>query len=696
MIQLRGEKEGDCRLNQKCPQSLPPLVFLLVLLVLSAAPVFGGEVIYLQGGEEYRGTAEKIADGQLHAQIGAKHRTFPLDQIQRVEFQRRRLLDDVRTAAGLPDRLPFFRRALEPSTQELRRRFPQASYIVLADETVATLGRRGAYEIKRFQAWRILQQRGARLARRSLSYFPDRQEVEVLFGLTVGPDGTVARVADTAMKDEALYSRLPAYNYQHRLRFNLKNAVPGATFFLATALRGRASVLEPLVLDRVFWGTEPAVERSVRLAAPRELEGQVAVVATNGLKAVSKWFWRVTDAPQVFHEPMMPPFEAFSPRLVIAWPKGAWRDIARAFRRCVGGSARLRGHGDSPREVFDHVRTRIRIEDVPLDALPDGPARPWRVLSRRYGNEVERALLLAALLRGAGGQAETILIRAREDGPLLAEAPRLRGFNHAVVRTTGADGQGVWLHPDDDNRGFGELAPGVQGAEGLNIETGELVTVPVRPSMAEALRRSVDVELAPDGSGRVRDSYALLGHYAAGYRQLKKLTDDELRKWAARFVGSEVTGVDLLGFEHSDFQRANDEERLTFTYRVPALAEKAGKFLILRLPNASVSAAAVGRSTRERDLFWEGPEREEASFVVRAPAGYRVYALGDHVVQQGEGWLLAAGFEAGGSARGVVEFREVWDRSALAAPQAAYAAYRGARMERSRLRRQVIVFVKER
>ena len=45
----------------------------------------------------------------------------------------------------------------------------------------------------------------------------------------LGTYGKVAHIADTAMKDEALYPKLPAYNYQHRLRFNLKGAVPGAT-----------------------------------------------------------------------------------------------------------------------------------------------------------------------------------------------------------------------------------------------------------------------------------------------------------------------------------------------------------------------------------------------------------------------------------------------------------------------------------
>jgi len=61
------------------------------------------------------------------------------------------------------------------------------------------------------------------------------------------------------------------------------------------------------------------------------------------------------------------------------------------------------------------------------------------------------------------------------------------------------------------------------------------------------------------------------------------------------------------------------------------LAEKAGSFLILRLPNAAVSATEVGRSTRERDLFWNGTELEETTFALKAPDGYVVYAIGQNV-----------------------------------------------------------------
>lgn len=665
----------------------------LVLALLCAAPAArADQALYLQGGEEYHGRVLRTEDGKLHFLTGGEEKVVPLDQVQRIEFQRRRQYDQVTTAQELAQASEVFAKLLEPRTEDLAERFPQADYVVLADRTRVTIEADGRYEVRRLRAWRVLKQSGAGVARRTLGYFPDRQQVTVRYGLTVLPDGSVAHLSDTALKDEALHARLPAYDFRHRLRFTLRGASPGATLILATSLEGEATLLAPLVVDRVLWDDQPALRRSVRIECP---EGQrPAVAATNGLEAAGAGLWEVRDTPQLFPEPMMPPHEAFAPRLVVAWPKATWAAIAGAFLERAGGGKDLATRGVPPRGLFDQVRTAIRLEEVPLDHLPDGPAPPDAVLRRGYGNEVERALLLAALLRGAGCEARTVLARGRDEGPLVPAVPRLWGLARAVVRVVQPDGTVLWLQADHDDRAFGELDPEVQGAQGLDLHTGELVDLPVRPAEREAAVRHVEVTLEPDGSAMVRDAYRLRGHYARRVRGLKNLSQAALRTWAARQVGSEVTGVDLLEFHHSDFHRANLEERLRTVYRVPALAEKAGDFLLLRLPNAQEPATSVGRSRRHYELFWEGREREETTFVVRAPEGYQVYALGEGLEAEGEGWSASAAFRGDPEEPGVVRFRDVWERRALSAPKSAYAAYRAARIGRSRLRSEVIVLVR--
>ncbi|NQT87028.1 DUF3857 domain-containing protein, partial [bacterium] len=338
---------------------------LALLLLVLAAPLAADQMLYLRNGDEYQGAVIGSADGQMRFLIGGEERAFPLGDVQRVEFQRSRDYDDAQTAADLRRASTFFDHVLTPRTEDLARRFPQADYVVLAHHVRLTVDRRGRWSLARLQVWRMLKQSGADVARRALYYFPDRQNVAIRFGLTALPDGTVTRIADTAFKDEALYPDLADYNFRHRLRFNMRGAVPGATLMLSTVLSGKATPLAPIVLDETFWGRRPILERSVKI----EGRGKVKTVALNRLTPSGPWReWRVNDAPQLFPEPLMPPLAAFSPRLVAAAPATTWRKIAYAFLARAGGAAALTTQGVPARALFDQVRTSIRLEDVPLSA----------------------------------------------------------------------------------------------------------------------------------------------------------------------------------------------------------------------------------------------------------------------------------------------------------------------------------------
>jgi hypothetical protein len=667
------------------------VTIIIVLCALCARPQ---ETVFLQSGEQYQGTVEKTVDGKLRQSVAGQERDFDIGEVQRIEFQRKREFDGIETAEALSAASALFKDALAVSTDALKQKYPQAGFVVLRDDTVVKVAADGSYEFDRTQVWRVLEQRGADSAFQAIYFQPDRQRAEIAFGITVGPDGKASRVSDSALKTEAVHPQLPEYNYQQRLRFSMTNPVPGATLFLKTQLSGSATALRPLAADAAFWGTEPIVSGSVTLVAEDETLKKVAVAASGIEAAKEGLVWRVSDTPQIMPEPLMPPVAAFAPRVVIAYPKASWADLAKEFTAAVNAAPLASAEGTTVQSLYDRVRRDIRTIDVPQDALPRPPAAPAEVLKRGFGNTVEKALLLEALLDGIGREAHTVLVRGRSSGPLVAEVPRLRGFDGAVVRLTNPDGSDIWLQADDRLSAFGELDADLQGAQGLDLATGEIVTVPARPAEDEGTKRVAEIELGTDGSAVVTDSYNLRGGDARGYRGLADLTQDEAQTWASTFVGSDITGVELAKWSHSDFEKANAEEALSFTYRVPGLAQAAGDFLVLRLPNARYAPTEVGRSTRQYDLFWRGRDGSDVTFTVRAPEGYSVYALGGGVAKEGNGWSLNAGYEKADDGRSVI-FQEKWQRDALEAPKGDYQPYREALIRRGIIRNDMIVFEKK-
>jgi hypothetical protein len=653
------------------------------------------ETIYLQSGQQYEARAIATSDSSITADVAGQSRVFPLDDVLRVDFQKVRAYDGLTSTDALLAAAPEFADALSVSTEALQKAYPQAGYVVLQSDAVISISPDGKYQVDRTQIWRILEQRGADSSFQSLSFLPDRQQVEVVYGLTAGPDGKVAHVSDASSKLEAVYPQFPEYNFLRRLRFSMKNPVPGATLFLKTRVAGTATQLRPLRFEQVFRDTEPAVNASVTLTAGVDTLKSTSIQSSGGLQQSKEGsIWRVKNAPQILPEPIMPPVAAFAPRLVIVYPISSWGDVAREFVKTLDAAPIQSPPGTTVAGAYNKVRRDIRTIGIPQDSLPNPPASPADVLKRGYGNNVEKAFLLAALLNGLGNEAHVVLTSGRSNGPLLTQAPTIRGFDDVLVRLKDPDGSDTWLQVDDRLAAFGELATDDQGARGLDLAAGEIVDVPARPAAREGVTRTVNVALETDGGAIVTDTYRLSGRQARAFRGLSDMSDDQMRKWAADFVGSDLAGVELRSWSHSDFRNANNEEDLVFNYRIPNLAEVAGGFLVLRLPNAKFAPTDVGRPTRMYDLFWLGRDSADITFTVRAPAGYVAYAVGEPISWQSKSWQLQSSFEKRDEGRTVV-FTEQWRRDALEAPKEDYKDYRQALILRGVGRNSMIVFEKK-
>jgi hypothetical protein len=653
------------------------------------------ETVFLQSGEQYQVDVKATQDGKLRTTLKGEERDFPLSDVQRIEFQKEREFDGLDTPEALAAASPIFKDALAMKTEDLKATYPQAGHVILRKDITLTLSKDGAFTEERTTVWRILDQRSAETSFQEMYFFPDRQKVSVVYGISVAANGEVARVDDGTMKVEAVYPSYAEYNYRQRLKFAMKSPMPGSTLFLKTRIEGRATDLIPEIVDETFWGDAPALTETVKIEGDEAALKNAAIATSGGLKAdESGRQWTLENAPQIFPEPMMPPLEDFAPRVVISYPAVSWQKLAQDFLAHIDGKPLQSPAGTTAEDVFAKVRKDIRPVDVPISALPVPPASPEKTLKRGYGTEVEKALLLESLVKGVGGDASAVLVKSRASGQLAAGAPDVTSFDHALVRYKDADGKVSWLEPNSTKRGFGEISDDVQGGKGLDLRTGDLVDVPVLSPGADSTTRTVDVTLFDDGTGIVKDTRTAKGSDALALRNLADLSDEELSKWAEEQVGSSLPGVSLIEFKHSDFEKVNPVETLTFTYRIPDLAEKTGGFLVCKLPNARYAPSSVGRSAHQYDLFWLGRDCATVTFTIHAPAGYKTYAVGRSYEKKGDGWSLASGYSIPSDTTGTVVFRDEWLREALDAPKDAYPSFREALITRGILREEMIVFEK--
>ncbi len=229
------------------------------------------------------------------------------------------------------------------------------------------------------------------------------------------------------------------------------------------------------------------------------------------------------------------------------------RELAESFRSA--SSERAEQALLAVRFVQDDVRY-LSIQNGPHSHLPHHAAE---VLKQRFGDCKDKSLLLVALLRELGFEAEAALVDTEMAGDVAKLLPSPAAFDHVIVLAT-VEGRKLWIDATASNQGgtlftevpanFGValvMAPGVQ----------ELARMPV-PKLERAQRDvSSSYLVKADGSADLRVITTYEGSEADATRDyLARTSHSDLARDSLDAFASEFAGVRTL-----QAPRATDDRR---------------------------------------------------------------------------------------------------------------------------------------
>ena len=128
--------------------------------------------------------------------------------------------------------------------------------------------------------------------------------------------------------------------------------------------------------------------------------------------------------------------------------QGSWQEVEQAYRILLGRRGQIgpaltkeaqRMTADAPTELEKIERLyRYVADDIRYVALEFGihsfqPAAPETTWSRKYGDCKDKAILLVAMLRAIGIEAQFTLVRTRTAGTALLYPASLAVFDHAML-----------------------------------------------------------------------------------------------------------------------------------------------------------------------------------------------------------------------------------------------------------------------
>ena len=300
-----------------------------------------------------------------------------------------------------------------------------------------------------------------------------------------------------------------------------------------------------------------------RLAGPRD---GLTVEETAGGVVVTAAGLAPDEAPE--HAP-----EAAGAVLRYAWgPQASWDAVGRWYAGLLAGVPRgseavrqrareliagVAGRRERIERLAAFTRREVRYVAVEVGVGGYRPAPAQEVLTRRWGDCKDKALLLVDLLAAAGVEAFPALIRSGDEARVDREFPAPGEFNHVIVAIPV---DGLELAADDPVAGgflfvdatqtSGSLAwlhPAVQDQEALVVrgERSLLVHTPLLPGREEQAL-SVSLAATPEGDAKGQVRLELTGRRAAAWADRLAVQPAEAEGAVRGLLAAALPGASLL------------------------------------------------------------------------------------------------------------------------------------------------------
>jgi len=668
------------------------------------------DVLYTRKGEEYVGRLQVITPGNVKfSHVKRGEIVFRRSEVQRVELGKSRPGDKWRTKADIDD--PMLLEVLR--TAPTQKDYPHSSYVTLFEERNVRLAPDGSARWTRRIIQKIFKERGKAQANKRLYYLSRNDAAKIDFARTITREGKVFPLSDSAIQDGSVFSRYPDYENLHCKRCAMKEVRPGSVIdYQTTVIEKKTDLLHPFRVAALFGDEEPIIKKSVRVLVPKALPCvyETMRLPRDAMRKVERpdgfveYIWGVRNTPPLVRENFMPETEDIWPRVSLA-PGAEWAKIGQAYARRI--QKRLRaGNGlrkqvasmcpmeETPekkaKSIYDYLVCEIRTIPVPFRACSLLPTEVNKVFERKYGNDLDKSALFATMLGQAGIEARLCFVVPQGDGALMKSVPSLDHFSQCVVWFK-VGNEETFASVLDDRVPMGVLPADLQNAPALLIDSdsSRLIRTPLADAEREMSRRTVRVEIAPDGAFHVAEDILYRGQRAIGMRSMKGMKEEEIKKLFQQRVGRIHPDADLLSYRLSDLKDLEAPVRVRMEYRISDYALRAGKeLMVFRLPNFHYTAAGVGKPTRVHPLRWRTRLADINRYTILLPSGWRVYYVCPNTQEKSPCGTYSARYRQG---HGKLEFEDIFRRERVNAPASAYGVFKGTLQARARVAREWIV-----
>ena len=498
-------------------------------------------------------------------------------------------------------------------------RFPDADRVLVDDHVLEAFEKDGIFVVWDDEYSKIMTEKGRR----------DASSFELPFDLNYGtafvhraeiikPDGRVVPI------DAGAYARVMTEQGQMGENIydpnnkTLSLSMPGVEIGDVCHLVSCRTTTKARIPDTwsdyaVFEYDQPILRLQYDISAPPELPIRHKVLRapiTNTVAYAEQALadgrtlhaWTVTDAPQLFPEPDMPPPHTQAQRLLLSTIRD-WQTVSKWYwDLCVPALSKATPEmkakveelttgaatrDEKIRRIFKFVSQEIRYMGINAESTAPGyePHDVSLTFNNRYGVCRDKAVLLAAMLSLAGIPGYPVLIHA---GAKMDPDIPLPFFNHAITAADRPGGGYILMDPTNENTR--DLFPAYLCNRSYLVARPEgetLLVSDVYPAEKNLTRIASDGELDDSGSLLLRTKILFEGINDNAYRgHLLSQKAEQRRKFFEAVLKSRLPGAEVLACDivPADLQDTETPLSVSLTTRVPDLPVRGEGLDLITLP----------------------------------------------------------------------------------------------------------------
>lgn len=577
-------------------------------------------------------------NGVLRAEAGAQLNAVEIAPADYAAFK-----DTLRAIEQSQRARPLFQPPADDGKSFKAETVPDADVALLQMDTTLEVSDEHTWTSREVVKKKILTYAGLKEeSELKIQFNPAWESVEVTDVRVTAPDGRTFALTEKEqnLMDADWVGSAPRYPAGRILVVSLPGVSLGSTleYTLVRHLKNRPY----FHAMEIFSGSDPVDSRTLTIRAPssiplrrteRNMSGILFTLRKEGTHTALTWSGH--SLPPSPKEPDAPPAWVHEPAVFVS--SGDWATYAATLRAALEKASRRQAKAGKEgrrltrdiqdpnkkiRSIRDFVSRNIRpagpsFTELPLESLT--PAD--KTLGDRYGNGADSAILLFAMLEGAGFQPEFVLPgefdrRLSLQEPLL-EAPQPGLFHSVLVRV--GDSKGGWIYLNDSDI-YSE--PGTTASEGhslLELSSGTVGTLHVRPDCVTSRDLDFDIQLQPNGDARIDIVRRYRGtehnNFVAEYSEMPP---EEKRRYGERLASEIAQNARLL--QPLRVSLDTYPAQMEMHLQVDKFAVRDGNRLYCQLPWVRPNELELKSDSRTLPLFMEEERKSRLTCRILGPA----------------------------------------------------------------------------